>query len=267
LHPQIESYSIPIEHFLKSPYDRILCYPEPKENISRDRINQLRNLGVDSIILQGLVEISGLKVLGKGCVSIVVVAKTSQGNMALKIRRLDANRESMEREADLLTKANSVSVGPLLHSYSQDFILMELIHGTNLVDWVKKLKGKGSTSALRRVYLSVLQKCWRLDRLRLDHGELSNLRKHVLVNSEAEILDFESASTERDIKNVTSAAQYLFIGGPVVTKTNKMLRSCGRDKLIEAMRIYKNSRSREAFEELLRVLKLQKPPDKKTTKY
>ena len=50
-----------------------------------------------------------IAIAGKGCVSLVLRAKfLDQTICALKIRRLDANRCSMEREAELHKIANSL---------------------------------------------------------------------------------------------------------------------------------------------------------------
>ena len=197
--------------------------------------------------------------LGKGCVSIVVVARCSEGEAALKIRRVDANRPSLSQEAELQSLANNVGVGPKLYGYTDNFILMELIRGVNLPDWVKNLKGRGTASNLRRVCRELLVKCWKLDQAHLDHGELSNLSKHVLVGDRVEIIDFESASTKRSVRNITSAAQYLFIGGPVASKVRRVLNLKDRNTIIEAIRSYKRERgSEEALQLLLKRLKLVK---------
>jgi putative serine/threonine protein kinase len=198
-------------------------------------------------------------VLGKGCVSIVVVARCREGEAALKIRRVDANRPSLSQEAELQSLANNVGVGPKLYGYTDNFILMELIRGVNLPDWVKNLKGRGTASNLRRVCRELLVKCWKLDQAHLDHGELSNLSKHVLVGDRVEIIDFESASTKRSVRNLTSAAQYLFVGGPVASKVRRVLNLKDCNTIIEAIRSYKRGRGgEEALQLLLKRLKLVK---------
>lgn len=191
--------------------------------------------------------------------SLVVVAKWEQGEAALKIRRVDANRPNLNREAALLTSANKLGVGPKLYRHSDNFILMELIKGVSIPQWIKALKGRDTASNLRNVCKELLDKCWRLDQAGLDHGELSNLSKHVLVADRVEIIDFESASTERSARNLTSAAQYLFIGGPVANKVRRILNLKNRDDIIEAIRSYKKQKaSQTAYQALLERLKIVK---------
>ena len=252
-------YSIQIEDLGEAPYSTILCYPNPTEQLIKERLMELRGLGIREIILEGRVEISGLRVLGKGCVSIVVAARGSAGEVALKIRRVDANRPNLNQEAKLQSLANKLDVGPKLYNHTDNFILMELIRGVNLPEWVKNLKGKGTASNLRGVCRVLLEKCWRLDQSGLDHGELSNLSKHVIVGDRVEIIDFESASTTRSVRNLTSAAQYLFIGGPIANRIRKILNLTNTSYIIEAIRSYKKERgSEQAFQHLLTHLKLNK---------
>jgi putative serine/threonine protein kinase len=252
-------HSIPIEALGEEPYSIILCYPNPTEEQIKERLMELRRLGVKEVILKGRVEIWGLRVLGKGCVSIVVAAKCGVEEAALKIRRIDANRPNLSQEAELQSLANKVEVGPKLYNHTDNFILMELIRGVNLPEWVKHLKGRGTTTNLRRVCRDLLEKCWRLDQSGLDHGELSNLSKHVIVGDRVEIIDFESASTTRSVRNLTSAAQYLFIGGSVANRIRRILNLTSTSDIIEAIRSYKKERgSEEAFQYLLMQLKLNK---------
>jgi len=43
------------------------------------------------------------------------------------------------------------------------------------------LKGTGSAKKLKSTIKSMLEDCYRLDQIGFDHGELSNISKHVIV--------------------------------------------------------------------------------------
>ena len=59
-----------------------------------------------------------------------------------------------------------------------------------------------------------------LDQVGLDHGELSKAPKHLLVDKAEKIfiVDFETASLERRVANVTAVCQYLFGGNSSAAK-------------------------------------------------
>ena len=238
------------ENLLEEPYASIICYPQANKAELKKRIEELSKLGVEALDLVGEKRILNVSVLGKGCVGIVVLAYGNCGRMALKIRRVDADRAGMQREAKLLQKANSVGVGPKLLGVSRNFLLMEFIEGVLLVDW---LKIKRTKKLVRKVLLEVLKQCWSLDRIGLDHGELSHAPKHVIVNKEDKpvIVDFESASLNRRPSNVTSICQFLFLGDEPAKILAKKLGTVDRETVFEALRRYKNDRTFENFETVL----------------
>jgi putative serine/threonine protein kinase len=68
------------------------------------------------------------------------------------------------------------------------------------------------------------------------------------------IVDFETASVERKVINVTSVCQFLFLGNS--SAANMLAGVFGeknRSELIAALKGYKKSRTRANFERLLEV--------------
>jgi putative serine/threonine protein kinase len=104
--------------------------------------------------------------------------------------------------------------------------------------------------------LDVLEQCWRLDAVGLDHGELSKAPRHLLMNKLGKpfIVDFETASIQRKVANVTSVCQYLFVGNGIVPRLIwEVLGEKNRDQIVEVLRNYKKERNRFCFETLLRA--------------
>jgi putative serine/threonine protein kinase len=235
----------------------VLCYPSPDVEQAERRIQELKQLNVSQLVFEGRTRIGNLGLLGKGCVGLVVKAETINREIyALKIRRSDANRPSMQREAAFQRIANGVDVGAKLINASDNFLLMEVIDGEKIQMWINKLHGVGSTSRMREGAKAVLEQCFRLDQVGLDHGELSNLEKHVLVGRRIVILDFETASMDRRSSNVTSALQNILIGGPQSRKARRLLRLMDTGVIIQAARRYKVEPDKECFDEMLRDLHL-----------
>jgi putative serine/threonine protein kinase len=127
---------------------------------------------------------------------------------------------------------------------------MEFIEGVLLIDW---LETKRSRILIRKVLREILEQCWSLDRIGLDHGELSHAPKHVIVSKEDKpvIVDFESASLNRRPSNVTSICQFLFLGDEPAKILAKKLGTVDRETVFEALRRYKNDRTFENFETVL----------------
>lgn len=244
---------VPVESLNAEPYTSVVCYPKPSEAEAKNRILELAGLDVEALEFSGQASAFTVHVLGKGYVGVVVVAYVGGQRYALKMRRIDADRESLAHEAELLKKANSVGVGPKFIAVSRDFLLMQLVDGDLLGNW---LKNHREIEVIRRVLEDVLEQCWRLDEAGLDHGELSKAPKHLLVDASGKpfIVDFEAASVERRVANVTAICQFLFQGNSDAAKI--IVETFGaRDwsKIVEALKRYKKNRKRANFEELMRV--------------
>jgi putative serine/threonine protein kinase len=243
---------VTLENLKQPPYPRIICYPKPTEQELQKRLDELHSLGVNAIEFTGNAAIGNTSILGKGYVGIVVVAVVGRERYALKMRRIDGGRESFFHEAEMLKKANTVGVGPKFVAVSKNFLLSRLIEGDTLANWLQMHKEK---QAMRRVLGDVLEQCWRLDTVSLDHGELSKAPRHLLVDGSGEpfIVDFETASVARHASNVTSVCQYLFAAanGIVPKLVWEVFGEKDRYKIIDALRNYKKERSRSRFEELV----------------
>jgi putative serine/threonine protein kinase len=217
-------------------------------------------MGVEELVFEGRAKVGRLGILGLGTVGIVVRARVGSEVFALKIRRTDANRPDMDQEARVTTFVNRIGVGVPIRAHSRDLILMKLLEYQELHDWLAGLKGPGTRKTARGMIHSVLNQCRKLDILGVDHGQLSNLRKHVVVAEGIPwIIDFESAGTSRRPKNVTTAAQYLFVGGRVSPLVRRILGTRDKGTLLSLLSDYKRDSTDYSYSKLLEFLRLSPP--------
>ena len=248
---------ISIKKFTDEPYSKILGYPKVTSRQITSRIKELEKLKIKSISLIGPTTLGKLAILGKGYVGVVVLAKKGNKQVALKIRRTDSQRKDMKNESVLLKLVNTIDVGPKIFDNSKNFLVMEYLEGEKISDWVDSLKGIGSTKKFKSTVKKILEDCYRLDKLGFDHGELSNISKHVIIGEmKSTLIDFESSSTKRIPSNVTSITQAFFIGSGIAKKAQKIYKNPSKEKIIEALKRYKNEKTTENFEKLLKILKL-----------
>ncbi len=198
--------------------------------------------------------------------------------VALKMMRTDSGRISMEHEARMLDIANGVGIGPRLIAYSRNLLAIELIDGMHMIEFVREFGGSSGGKAkdivagnhsyytntgncnnytyVKSMLKDILEQCFLLDSIGLDHGELGRMDRHVIIGSKACIIDFESSSMSRRVTNVTSAANYLLFGkGRALAD---MLGLC-RDKsrIVDALRMYRLDMCKDKFNELLTSLGLK----------
>jgi putative serine/threonine protein kinase len=191
--------------------------------------------------------------LGKGFVGIVVIAQLNGERVALKIRRLDANRPDLLHEAEMLSKANSASVAPKLVAASKNFLLMQLIEGDILPSWLKTNKRQTDVKTVLR---ATLKQCFQLDEIGLDHGELSKAPKHVIVDRLLKpwIVDFETASDSRKPANLLAICSFLFTSQSAVARSiAEVLGERNKEAIVAALKSYKKDKNNETFEAVVQA--------------
>ena len=113
----------------------LLTYPLFDQDTFESRIKELLSLDINGIFSFGKVQLKKICILGKGSVGLVTLARFKGKYFALKIRRTDANRMNMFDEVVYQSLANSIGIGPFLVNFSDNFMLMEFVKGSNIVDW------------------------------------------------------------------------------------------------------------------------------------
>jgi predicted Ser/Thr protein kinase len=211
---------------------------------------------VEGLEFRGRTEVGGLKVLGKGHVGVVIACLWSGRRAALKVRRTDADRESLEHEGEILREANRSDLGPHLFAASRDFIVMEELSGATLVDWLESSGGLADV-VFRDVLVNICDQARLLDLAGVDHKELADPRRHVLVQPDgrARILDFETAAMGGRRRNVNDLLQYLTLSGqygPVVLSR----LGARREEVLAALKAYRRSPSDVSYLAILRSMNL-----------
>jgi putative serine/threonine protein kinase len=232
----------------------IISYPNLSAKEYFDRLKEISSFGVTHFLPGGRTRIGKIIIAGKGCVSIVLKVRTEDKICAMKIRRTDANRYSMERESYLHKIANSADVGPRLFESSKNLITMELVDGLSLIDWIRN--DDITADEARNLAESILEQCYRLDLEQIDHGQLSCLNHHIIVsnnNNTANVIDFESSSTTRKPSNVTTAAQSLFLSGGISFRMNQLIKVTSKEKIIQLLKTYKRNPTRVNFDNIMNI--------------
>lgn len=238
----------------------LISYPKFDHFVYQERIKELIDLGVEEFIFSGPTKIDNLNILGKGHSGIVVKVNTNRGkNLALKIRRSDSPRKNSYEEAKMMIIANSLDIGPIFIDQKKDFILMELIDGQKISVWIdgqSNCNNVISKQAVKNVINEILEQCYRLDGIYLDHGELTRIDNHIIISYEKKvvIIDFESSSINRKTTNVTSITHSLILGGLLAKNIKKILDFNKEDLMVENLREYKKEKSRENFEKIISLI-------------
>jgi putative serine/threonine protein kinase len=239
---------------------KLISYPKLDVTEYHKRMIDLYKMGVEDAVLEGPTKLCELNILGKGHSGIVLKVNTySKKTLALKIRRLDSRRKDTLTEVYNQKLANQEEIGPKIIDNTEDFVLMELISGKRIGDWLQDptyfhlLTNKN----IRNIVNEILEQCYRLDVLNLDHGELTRIHNHVIISetNQISIIDFESASTKRKPSNVTSACQALLLSGSSISKKIcSFIEYKDHEFLLNHLKKYKKRKNRKNFEDILSIV-------------
>jgi putative serine/threonine protein kinase len=232
-----------------------LCWPVYDREVAEERLIQLKIIGIESVALGGPHVILGNHILGKGHVGVVIRAKYERREVALKCRRTDSDRTTMDNEARLLVKANEAGVGPELYGHSKDFIIMEKLEGPYFGDWVSE--NIEERDEIRKNVSAIIGIARKLDTARIDHGELTKIRRHYIVTEEGpRVIDFESSSLGRTPQNLTCTVQSMFLQTRFAKVLAKAYPTPDRYELLKALRRYKEAPNEENYRGVQKAINL-----------
>ena len=241
-----------------SEYKIILCYPRLSEKEFSQRIRELEKLPVRFFKLDGNKQLGRIQISGKGHASIVVRILSTRGTvLALKARRTDSGKPNMFLESKILLKTNKIGIGPKLHGFTKNFILLDFISGPTLSEWI--FSNRSNRHTIKNILFKILKQCRALDNIRIDHGELSRAHKHIIIGKKNKpvIIDFEKSSDSRRVANVTSICQYLFVKGKLASETERTIGKIDKETLLKLLREYKEKLSEESFTKILSAVNLK----------
>lgn len=231
----------------------VLCYPTCSSEVFSERQRAILNMGVTHFINYGGRLIEGYRVLGKGYSSITALALHEGGAKAVKVRRIDSRRVSLELEAMFLEYLSPLGLAPRVYAWARDFIVMEYIDGVPLDEYVNSEVVRDNINEARRILSKALIKAYLLDLTGVDHGELNRPGSHVMVSKDDVVfIDFESASYSRKTINFTSLASHFLIRSGLSRRI--ICNNYDFEKILIKLKQYSQLRDLHAVKEVLELL-------------
>ena len=157
----------------------------------------------------------------------------------LKGRKIIVKKSKRAKiEAKWLKILNKYKIGPKFISVGRDELIYEFVEGERILDF------KGD---IKKVIKKVLDKCRKLDKLKINKKEMANPYKHILIkNGKVKMIDFERCYKSDKPKNVTQFCQFV----------RSRLMKVNDKKFKEILKKYKKKQSEKNYKEILGFLKL-----------
>ena len=181
--------------------------------------------------------------IGKGHRGVVFKGILNNNHyIALKVPRVNA-KNTIINEGTIMTETNKFGVAPIVYNYSENFLIMELLNGVNLRDYLKN--DNLNKKELQQIIQETLKQCLKLDLHNIDHTEIQG-GKHIIINREnktVKLLDFDKAKKQNKPHNFTSAVSLFYGKCHTSKKIKEILNIPEKDYGVvrELLKIYKNT--------------------------
>ncbi len=150
-------------------------------------------------------KISNIKLFTKGHRGKIYTGKFKNKKIAIKKQRNDIKTNTIENEINFLKKLNKIKIGPKLLFNSKSYFGYNFIYGKFIEQYFEKENKK----KILKVINNIIDKCFILDKLLINKEEMHNPFKHIIINKNIKLIDFERCSYTNKPKNVTQFCQYL----------------------------------------------------------
>ncbi len=128
--------------------------------------------------------------------------------VAIKTKRKESKAgQRIENEIKWLKILNREGIGPRLIVWGDNYLVYEWVEGKFILDWIKESSG----TEVRRMLWAILKQCLKLDKLKVDKGEMHHPLKHVIVDHlhQPVLIDFERCRQTDKPKNTTQFLEFL----------------------------------------------------------
>lgn len=143
-------------------------------------------------------------------------------------------QHSIENEVKMLKKLNKHKIGPTFVAKGRNYLIYEFVPGEYIKDWLPKTK----KSEIAGVFAAVLKQCFVLDKLKINKEEMHHPLKHIIIDKNIIMIDFERAHKTKSPKNVTQFLQFIRTNAGLL---NRRGFNISKEKILEISQNYKKN--------------------------
>ncbi|MBI2667674.1 hypothetical protein HYX17_02790 [Candidatus Woesearchaeota archaeon] len=196
-----------------------------------------------------MIKVNNIKYFGEGKRSIVYTAYYKNKKVIIKNPKNKIN--TIANEVKFLKILNKNKIGPKLIYYDDYNLVCEFVYGLRITDWIRINNNKSIKKNLKKIF----DECRLLDKLKIDKKELTNPYKHILIDKNPVMIDFERARFNENPKNVSQFSQFIMSKRVYEILIKKGIKF-DNIKLIKAVKKYKKSYSEKDYNSILKSINI-----------
>ena len=192
-------------------------------------------------------KIKNKKFLAKGHRGIVYTGYL--GKKKIVIKEKNPSSEAIRRiknEARFLRILNKYKIGPKLLKVNKNSIIYEFVDGDFILDFIKKNKKEKIVNVLK----DILRQCFVMDKLKINKLEMHHPVKHIIIDKNPVLIDFERCYYTEKPKNVSQFCQFIMSISPLLKKKGININ---KKRLVYLVGKYKQDYSIKKFKNIIRL--------------
>ena len=155
----------------------------------------------------------------------------------------------IKNEVKFLKILNKYNIGPKLISFGKGYFKYKFVKVKFILDYLNE----ANKVKIKKVIINILKQCRTLDKLRMNKKELTNPYKHIIINKNIVMIDFERCYFTDKPKNVSQFCQFL-MSNKVKNLLEEKKIKIDRNNLIDRIKVYKKSYYDEDFNTIIKLI-------------
>jgi HemK-related putative methylase len=180
-------------------------------------------------------KITDIAYFASGKRGLVYTGILHKRKVAIKVKNPKSEaKESIKNESKVLKTLNKHKIGPRYVAKGHNYLIYDFVEGEYIKDWLPK----NNKAKIQKVFKDILKQCHTLDKLKVNKEEMHHPLKHIIIDKNIVMIDFERTHKSKSPKNVTQFLQF------IRTNTNMLNRrgfNIKKDKILELSQNYKKN--------------------------
>lgn len=184
--------------------------------------------------------VKNIKKFDEGKRGVIFIGEYKKTKIVIKIKKGESKAiNRIQNEGNFLRILNKYDIGPKVLIAKKDFLMYKFVKGEFILNFIKK----NNKNKIKKIILNILDQCFIIDKLKINKLEMHKPLKHIIIDKNPVLIDFERSYFTEHPKNVTQFCQFLMCCKDVFKKKGLNINN----NLVEILKKYKKNPSKNRF--------------------
>ncbi len=194
--------------------------------------------------------VENIKRFARGHRGLIYKASLKNKKIVIKTKNPESRaRARIANEVKWIKVLNKHNIGPELLFSNRKYFAYEFVEGDFILDFIEKSKKDRVIKTIKNVF----NQLYIMDSLKVDKEEMHHPLKHIIIDKNPVLIDFERCKKTKNPKNITQFCQFIMSKG-----TRALLKQKGielnKDRIINLAKAYKKEQTKSNLNKILREL-------------